>query len=310
MELSTLKEKAKTIAVQKNGIHAILQRLIVNGFFDTTKSSDDVVTEIRNSTGTRVKSNVIQTYMKKFMENEIIRSIKKPQGNGNLWLLAGTAETAKTSECLPFTGIKTKILFLAANPSGTHQLALDNECREIEEKIRASKHRDSLELVTKWAVRPLDLLQHFNDHSAHVIHFSGHGSVSEEIIFSDSNGKPQAVGQAALKQLFKTLKDKIRLVILNACYSRAQAEAITEVVDCAVGMNKAIGDRAAIVFAAAFYQAIGFGRSIGDAFESGKTAIMLEGIPEDQTPELIFRKGIDPATIFLLEQEGPQNSKK
>ena len=45
-----------------------------------------------------------------------------------------------------------------------------------------------------------------------------------------------------------------------------------------------IGDDAAITFAASFYRAIGFGRTIQEAFDQGRTALMLEGIPEERTP--------------------------
>lgn len=197
--------------------------------------------------------------------------------------------------------MKQKILFLAANPTGTTQLALDEECRQITEKIRAADHRESLELITRWAVRPEDLLQHLNEHRPHIVHFSGHGTPTEEVVLLDRDRNPMTVPAAALKQLFMTLKDNIRVVVLNACFSKPQAAAITEVVDCAVGMNKAIGDDAAISFAAAFYQAIGFGRSVKVAFESGKTALMLAGIPEDKTPELLCRKGVDPATLVLIQ---------
>ena len=79
-----------------------------------------------------------------------------------------------------------------------------------------------------------------------------------------------------------------------------QAEAITRHIDCAIGMSKAIGDEAAIVFAASFYRAIGFGRSVGEAFEQGKTALLLEGIPEEQTPQLRTREGVDANQVYLL----------
>jgi hypothetical protein len=158
-----------------------------------------------------------------------------------------------------------------------------------------------LELHTKWAVRPNDLLQYLHQHSPHIVHFSGHGSQTEELVLLDPHDQAKPVSKAALKQLFTTLKDNIRVVVLNACFSRAQAEAITEVVDCAVGMNRAIGDQAAIVFAAAFYQAIGFGRSVKVAFESGKAALMLDGIPEDKTPELLVRSGVDADKVVLVE---------
>ena len=176
---------------------------------------------------------------------------------------------------------KVKVLFLAANPSDTAPLKLDEEIREITAKIRASEHRDLLDLVSIWAVRPDDLLQSLNEHAPHIVHFSSHGSRTGEIILVDKQGVPKAVSPTALKALFGALKDNVRIVVLNACYSRVQAEAITEIVDCAVGMNTAIGDKAAIIFAASFYRAIGFGRSVEQAFEQGKVALLLEGIPED-----------------------------
>lgn len=222
--------------------------------------------------------------------------------------LSTSSSFAKT---LPTNTImKQKILFLAANPTGTTPLALDEECRQITEKIRAAAHRDSLELITRWAVRPEDLLQHLNEHSPHVVHFSGHGTATEEIVLLDKERNPKTVPAPALKQLFATLKDNIRVVVLNACFSKQQASAITEVVDCAIGMNKAIGDDAAIAFAAAFYQAIGFGRSVKVAFESGKSALMLDGIPEEKTPELICKTGVDPAAIVLVVPDLAQRNPK
>jgi hypothetical protein len=196
--------------------------------------------------------------------------------------------------------MKKKILFLAANPTDSTRLALDVESREIQEKIRASEHRDKLEILIKGAVRPTDLLQYLHEHSPHIIHFSGHGNSSEELIFTGHDGKSRPVSREALISTFTTLQDNIRVVMLNACYSNPQAEAITEIIDCAIGMKRAIGDQAAIVFASAFYQAIGFGRSVKTAFEIGKSALLLEGIPEEKTPILICKAGVDPSEVFIF----------
>jgi hypothetical protein len=196
---------------------------------------------------------------------------------------------------------KIKALFLASNPKGTTLLQLGKEIRTITEKIQASEYRDSIDLISAWAVRPDDLLQLLNQHRPQIVHFSGHGSEVGEIILEDSQGALSPVSPKALKALFTALKDNIRLVILNACYSKTQAKAITQVIDCAIGMNDSIGDPAAIVFAASFYRAIGFGRSIKQAFDQGVVALQIEGIPEEQTPELLTRKGVDPAKIVLLE---------
>ena len=197
---------------------------------------------------------------------------------------------------------KVKILFLAANPKNTPTLQLDEEIRAITQKIRSSEYRDSLELISAWAVRADDLLQVFNEHKPHIVHFSGHGSSEGEIILVDNSGFTKSVSQKAIIALFTTLKDNVRVVVFNACYSKSQALAVTEVIDCTIGMNTAIGDPAAITFAASFYRAIGFGRSIQQAFEQGKTALLLEGIQEDKTPELLIKKGIDASQIFLIDE--------
>lgn len=196
---------------------------------------------------------------------------------------------------------KIKILFVSANPSKTPALRLDEEAREIEAKIRAATHRDALQLITQWATRPDDLLQSLNEHRPHIVHFSGHGSKTEELILLDKNGAPKPVNKPALASLFGTLKDNIRVVILNACYSWPQAKQITKHIDCTIGMSRAISDNAAITFAASFYRAIGFGRTVKESFEQGKTALLLEGIPEATTPELVTRLGISAERINLLE---------
>lgn len=197
--------------------------------------------------------------------------------------------------------IKCRLLFLAANPIGTTQLALDVESREIDSKIRASEYRDTIEHITKWATRPDDLLQNLNQYRPHIVHFSGHGCPTEELILLDDNRLPKPVSKEALRQVFTTLKDNIQVVVLNACYSKAQAAAIAEVIDCTIGMKQAIGDEAAITFVAAFYRAIGFGRSLQDAFDQGKAALMLANIPEENTPELIMRKGVSAKSLVLVK---------
>lgn len=194
-----------------------------------------------------------------------------------------------------------KILFLASNPIKSSHLQLDEEIRAINQKIRDADHRDTLRLIPVLAVRPDDLLQALNEHKPQIVHFSGHGNNTGEIILTDNNRQPKLVSTAALKALFKTLKDNIRLVVLNACYSEIQAKAIVEFIDCAIGMNSSIGDQAAITFASSFYRAIGFGRSVQEAFEQGRTSLLLEGIQEDKIPDLLVREGIDVSQIILTE---------
>ncbi|HYR07704.1 MAG TPA: CHAT domain-containing protein, partial [Longimicrobium sp.] len=205
---------------------------------------------------------------------------------------------------------KLKVLFFGADPLSANphkplnaqspRLRIDEEIREITQKIRAAEYRDSVEFISHGAVRADDLLQALNEHRPHIVHFSGHGSKAGEIIVVGRDGTPRPLAREALVCLFKTLKNDIRLVLLNACYSQAQAEGITTVIDCAIGMDRAVSDDASIIFAASFYRALGFGNSIRNAFDQATAALQLEGIPEHATPQLLFREGVDPGTITLL----------
>ncbi|MGK3967616.1 CHAT domain-containing protein [Sorangium sp. So ce118] len=192
----------------------------------------------------------------------------------------------------------------AANPHWTDRLRLDREVRQIEAGIRSSRYREAVTLVSRWAVRPDELQQALLDVEPDIVHFSAHGTADEELVLDhhDSRGRP--VHKGALASLFAILKDRIRVVVLNTCHSKPQAAAIAEHIDCAIGMNRALGDRAAIEFAAAFYQAVGYGRSVQSAFDLARNALQLQGISEDQTPELLVRSGVDGRRVVLVRPGG------
>ncbi len=202
---------------------------------------------------------------------------------------------------------RCKVLFLAANPLDCTSLQLDEEARGIEQRILQTDHRDAIVFVPKFAVRRDDLQLHLNKEKPHVLHFSGHGS-KDEIEFKGDDGNAAPVGKAGLKAMLKAVKDNIRLVVLNACYTQKAADSITDVIDCAIGMKRGIGDEAARVFAASFYLAVGFGRSVKNAFDQAIAALQVMGIPEDKTPVLSGRDGVDPDKVFLVEVAEKQSN--
>jgi acyl carrier protein len=91
--------------------------------------------------------------------------------------------------------------------------------------------------------------------------------------------------------LFENFSDYLNCIIMNACYSATQATAIARHIPYVIGMSQAVGDRAAIAFSVGFYQALGAGRSIENAFKLGVAQIRIQGIPEHLTPVLITRSG-------------------
>lgn len=203
---------------------------------------------------------------------------------------------------------KVKALFLAANPLETKQLSLDEETRKIRILIERSLYPDRLELIYEFASRPDDLLQALNRHQPQLVHFSGHGSHTGELILVNDYGQAKPVSPDAIKDLFAALRDNIRVVVFNACNTRDLAASVSEVIDCAIGMNGPIDDKAAIIFAASFYRALGFGRSVQEAFIQGRVALRIEGYAEHDVPQLLTKPGIDPARLFLISTANKPNS--
>ncbi|NET41816.1 CHAT domain-containing protein [Okeania sp. SIO2B3] len=193
-----------------------------------------------------------------------------------------------------------KILIFLSNPTDSSQLRLDKEHNEIDEVLKQSKKRDEFQIVSKLAVRVKDLrrtLLELEDNEKAIVHFSGHGTRSKRLVLEDDSGKSKLVSSEALAQLFKLFQQQVECVILNACYSEEQAKAIHQYIDCVIGMNQAIGDKAAINFATAFYEALGAGKNYEKSFEFARNSLNLEGIPESETPKIRYRPRRDNSDI-------------
>lgn len=182
--------------------------------------------------------------------------------------------------------IKT-ILILAANPQDTSKLSLEKEIREIDEGLRRTNHRDKFQLEMKLAVRSRDFYRAILDTRPQIIHFCGHGGGEDGILLEDETGTTAFVRADALANLFKLFATEVECVVLNACYSEVQAEAISQHIDRVIGMNRTIGDKAAINFAVAFYDALAAGEDVEFAFELGCSQLI--GLKENQTPVLKMR---------------------
>ena len=184
---------------------------------------------------------------------------------------------------------RIRVLMLAANPVSSGRLAIDEEARQIGERLRLADERDAYDLITCWAVRPMDLLQYLNQHRPQIVHFSGHGDSAGQIVLSAGDGREQRVSADALGELFRVANHRIRVVLFNACWSAGAVRAIGQHVDYVIGMNAPISDEAATVFAAAFYLALGFSCPVPQAFDQAVAALAVHGLAERHIPQLLGR---------------------
>src|SRR5947199_1390627 len=203
-----------------------------------------------------------------------------------------------------------KILFLAANPSGTDPLRLDLEARSIEQALLASGARDRFELQQSWAVSPADLQDSLLRYQPEVVHFSGHGGSAGELALesfphprhlmdSGEQSPPEEAQVQPLAQLVSLANGGgIRCVLLNACDSEPLALALAEKVDCVIGMTSSIEDSAALRFSWAFYHAIGRGESVRKAFDLGCAQAGFAAPSQSQIPRLLALR-INPDSIVL-----------
>ena len=179
-----------------------------------------------------------------------------------------------------------KILILAANPKNTPRLRLDQEVREIDEGLQRAQRRDEFIVKQQWAARPVDVRRAMLDFKPNIVHFCGHGGGLEGIAFEDENGNARLVSSEALAGFFELFSDTVDCVMLNACYSDTQAEAIAQHINYVIGMRKGLGDLAALEFAVAFYDALGAGQTIEFAYKLAWNAIQWTNMPEHLTPVL------------------------
>jgi tetratricopeptide (TPR) repeat protein len=199
-----------------------------------------------------------------------------------------------------------KILFLAANPVDViTRLRIDQEIREISQKIRKGTFRDHLQLASEWAVRPDDLQEALLRHQPDIVHFSGHFSQASEILLEDAAGMRKVINRKALSDLFSILKDNVHMVVLNACYGKDQAQALTSAIDFTIGINAEVEDKIAIIFSAHFYQSLAFGRSVQEAYDLAVNQLGLEGIDISQAPELLVRNGANASEYRIIKPSQP-----
>jgi len=206
------------------------------------------------------------------------------------------------------------ILILAANPIDTERLRLDREVKLIKERLEEGEQGRSYRVEIEWAVSAIELSKYLLKYQPSIVHFSGHGSPTGQIVLESASGQAEAVSARALVDLFDTLKGT-ETIILNACYSEAQATALAKVVPQVIGMARGIGDNSAQRFAGGFYRGLAFGKDYATAFRLGCNEIDLAVLPDALVPHFTTRsedkvavKTVPTAAVESIAVQSPQRT--
>lgn len=191
---------------------------------------------------------------------------------------------------------RIRILVLISQPdrmssksrSSLPQLRTDEEGRQIQEALRRGPLGRQFEVVVLPAARAEDLSWGLLEYEPDILHFSGHG-YQGAILVQRKDGSAWPVTGNQLARLFGIFKGgRLRCVVLNACESGQEAEPIAREVGAAVARLEAVPDQAALVFAEHFYEGLGFGRTLREAFELGCWQVDAQGVwPDGAKPQLL-----------------------
>jgi hypothetical protein len=198
-----------------------------------------------------------------------------------------------------------RVLYLTANPYSidrrftspdgsqveeNHWLHTEVEVREVQGAIRGSMFRGRIQVQHRPAATFDTLLDGLNDVRPQIVHFSGHAGAGE-LAFekAEGRGSEAAVSLATLKMALGATDRPPTLVVLNACDSLEDAEALLEVVDVVIGMTAKIEDSSAIIFAKRFYAALASGQSIIHSLEQARAAMEAAAMGDAELPDYIYR---------------------
>jgi hypothetical protein len=221
--------------------------------------------------------------------------------------------------------VRRKALYLGANPPGTVGLGLDEEVRAIKQELRGARYR-CFDLIACWTSEANDLVRELRETSPAIVHLSGHackaggrgaaavaayrdarvaagtGDGLEDgggLVLHARDGSVHVVSYMLVKKIFELAGSSVKLVVLTACDTEPLASLLLEHVDCAIGIDGPIGDRAALEFSRGLYAALGDGAALEQAFQAGCLAILCAGLPDAGRPRLVVRDGIDPSRVVL-----------
>lgn len=132
-------------------------------------------------------------------------------------------------------------MILASNSRGDLP-QIFREIRDSTEAIESGQNAQEFTVINKLAVRPGDLQKIFTKNEPYIVHFCGHGAREQGLFFEKDGLGEQPVSNEALSRLFYLFGWGVRCVLLNACYTEFQADAIVKHIPYVIGTSCAISD--------------------------------------------------------------------
>ena len=148
----------------------------------------------------------------------------------------------------------------------------------------------------------------------HILHFVGHGGFDAQaadgvLLLENEAGEGQAVSGRVLATLLSG-HHPLRLIVLNACegartavadaFSGVAPRLVQQGIPAVIAMQRAISDRAAATFAAAFYGAVADGFGVDAALAEARKALYGLGSEAEWATPVLYLRAPD-GCIFDVE---------
>ncbi len=184
-------------------------------------------------------------------------------------------------------------ILLATANSRNAPVDLEYEHRLILTAVREGGRDESVTVDPLPAATFQDLEEALANKSYDVVHFSGHGGQYGGLYFRDDAGNDTVVSPARLAALLKVRND-IRCVVLNACFSLRGGYLINLNVPFTIASEEELSDPVAFAFSGGFYRALASGKDVPAAYIEAVSSCILRDFYVTRLP-------------VLLRQGHPQN---
>lgn len=206
-----------------------------------------------------------------------------------------------------------KVLVMIANPSDYERLDVEAEWSKIEFSLAELKQARLIEL-TRLPNATLNTLQRYlRRDQYHIFHFVGHGGFDQKtqdgvLLLENENGHSRLVSGNTLGTLFHD-HFSLRLALLNACegaralrsdpFAGVAQQLVKQGIPAVLGMQFEITDKAAILLAKEFYDALADGYSVDGAIAEARKSIYTTGNDIEWGIPVLYMRTVD-GNLFNL----------
>jgi hypothetical protein len=175
------------------------------------------------------------------------------------------------------------------------------ECiRSVVGGFQSAANRELFEFTAVTSGREIDLVEDVLNRKPHIVHlFDGGGPSRDRPRGEYRAGRTEGLSEQMLQALLRVPVDAAKVVVLDGCFARDQAQPLTRNFDYVVGIKTSLAREIGIRFIAALYEALAAGDTLRNSYTQAATALVFEALPADATPELLVREGISPDVSLL-----------